>query len=106
MSKEQINELLMGAAAVALAYALYKHFKPGAATAKVSTKSATAAGASAAAGGAAFAYGEPSPFTSMQNLLTGSVNDMGSWQGVDYLAQIESAPPVYGNGPRVAGGYW
>lgn len=33
MSKEQINELLTGAAAVALAYALYKRFKQGGAAA-------------------------------------------------------------------------
>lgn len=110
MNKDQINELLTGVAAVALAYALYKHLKPGSSGAVVPSpaaiKAAAADAAQAAQAGPAFAYGAPSPFTSMTDLLTGTVNDMGSWQGVDYLATIEEAPKVYGNGPRVVGGYW
>jgi hypothetical protein len=88
MNKEQINELIMGVAVVALGYALWKNFRPGAA-AQVATKA-----------------GAPSPFTGMTDLLTGTVNDTGAFEGVNYLAQIESAAPVYGNGPRVAGRYW
>jgi hypothetical protein len=107
MNKEQIQELMMGAAMIAVVYALWRNFKP--APAKVSAKAAavtTAAGAQARAGGAAFAYGEPSPFTSMNDLLGGTVKDTGTWEGIDYLEKIESAPRVIGNGPRVAGGYW
>lgn len=98
MNKDQIQELMLGVAVVALGYALYKHFKPGA---KVAAPVSVAK-----AGGAAFAAGEPSPFTSMKDLLTGAVSDFGAYDGNNYLADIEAAAPVYGNGPRVAGGYW
>lgn len=101
MNKDQIQELMMGVAVVALGYALYKHFKPGAA---VATKAAAVSTASA--GGPAFAYGASSPFTSMKDLLTGTVHDFGEYQGENYLADMESSAPVYGNGPRVPGGYW
>ena len=57
MTSAQIQELMMGAAVVALGYALYKHFKPGAAPAvAVSTKTAAPSG--------------------LAGLLAGTVNDL------------------------------
>ena len=95
MNKDQIQELMLGAAVVALCYALYKHFRPDAPKKRA-----------AGAGGPAFAYGAPSPFTSMRDLLTGTVNDMGAFEGQTYLTDIEAAQKISGNGPRVVGGYW
>jgi hypothetical protein len=89
---------MMGAAVVALAYALYKHFKPGAAKAAPATAQPS--------GGAAFAYGAPSPFTTLADLLSGAVHDIGSFDGQNYLGTIEAGPVVAGNGPRAPGALW
>jgi hypothetical protein len=95
MNKEQIQELILGAAVVALGYALWKNFKG---SAKVSTKTA--------AGGVTVApYGAVSPFTSLTDLLTGTVSDIGAYEGVNYLGQLEAGSP-WGNGPRQPGAMW
>ncbi len=103
MNKDQINELLMGAAVVALAYALYKHFKPGA---NAAASPAPAVAPAQVGGGAAFAYGEPSPFTTLTDLLSGTVHDIGGFNGENYLADMEASTAASGNGPRRAGALW
>lgn len=103
MTKDQVQELMMGAALVALGYALWQHFKRPASPAAATSQAA----AQQQAGGAEFAYGEPSPFTTLQDLLSGAVHDIGSWNGENYLADLEAAPATAGGaGPRVPGGYW
>ena len=99
-----MQDLLMGAAVIALGYALYTHFRPASASTPIRVQTASAA--STAAGGAAFADGQVSPFTSLFDWFSGTTIDVGAFDGVNYLADMESAPPVYGNGPRVSGGYW
>lgn len=91
MSKEELNDLMMGAALVALGYALLQHFKQPAA-ALPAAGMPSPGGAAAAAGGPAFAAGEPSPFTTINDLLTGTVHDLGGYQGQNYLALTEAAP--------------
>lgn len=96
MNKDEIQELILGVAVVALGYALWKNFKGG----------AVAVGTKSSAGGVTVApYGAVSPFTSLTDLLSGTTHDIGSFNGQNYLAQMEAGSP-WGNGPRQPGALW
>lgn len=101
MNQSEVHDLMLGAVAAVLVYALYKHFKPGASAATAPAVAPVQTG-----GGAAFAYGEPSPFTSMTDLLTGAIHDIGGYDGQNYLADMEASTAASGNGPRAAGALW
>ena len=92
MSKEQTQELMMGAVLVVLAYALYRHFKPS----KVASKAPATAGIMPGEP-APKSYGDytGSPITSMLDLLAGTVTDIGAYQGKNYLDDI-SDPYISG----------
>lgn len=96
MNKETTQELMMGAVLVMLVYAAYKHFMP--APAKVATKTAQPSGQA----GQGVAIGEPapytgSPFTMLQDLLSGTTHDIGSFQGKNYLNDISEVKPYNPN---------
>lgn len=91
MTREEINDLVLGAVVVVLGYALYQHFKaqqPAAGAAP--TRASVAVGEAA---GNANTSGLNSPFTTLQDLLTGTVHDIGGFDGTNYLALME-APTV------------
>lgn len=87
MTKDDIQDLAVGAVLVVLAYAVYRHFKT--------------APAAAPAPRAGVAVGEPppSPFTTLQDLLSGTVQDIGSFGGRNYLNEIAD-PGLNGNQGR------
>jgi hypothetical protein len=87
MSRDDIHDLMLGAVVVVLGYALYKHFKQPAAPAP---SPATIAIGEAA--GNANTSGPNSPFTTLQDLLTGTVHDIGGFGGTNYLAIMEEQP--------------
>jgi hypothetical protein len=85
MTRDEINDLVLGAVVVVLGYALYKHFKaqqPAAAPSQQQIAIGEAAGNGNTTGPA-------SPFTTLQDLLTGTVHDIGGFGGTNYLALME-----------------
>jgi hypothetical protein len=102
MSKDTLQELLMGAAIVVLGYALWKHFK---------------AGQGAAPAGILPGEFNPNqqaakPF-SFADLISGTTNEnaaLASWSyhGQDYLSAL--TPTISGVAPqsvvKTGGGYW
>ncbi|MGZ4837642.1 MAG: hypothetical protein ACXVZR_03770 [Terriglobales bacterium] len=94
MSKDEVHELLMGAALVALGYALYQHFKTKPATAPMPAITTPAQ----AVENNYTTTGPSSPFTSLTDLLTGTVHDIGGFGGTNYLAQIETGGAGQGTG--------
>lgn len=83
MSKDEMHDLALGAALVILGYALYKHFKAG-----QPLPASTAAAVNAVENNYTTS-GPASPFTSLTDLLTGTVHDIGGYQGHNYLAELE-----------------
>jgi hypothetical protein len=87
MNQNQVQELIMGAALVALSYALYKHFKPGANKSPTSTPApysplATTYGPTV---GAPYDVNSPAGYMKLVDLLKGTVGDIGSYNGQNYL---------------------
>ena len=110
MKQDDVQSLMMGLVMVALGYALYKHFKPGTTAPGAAPRPAQGPGGTSQS----FAYGEPSPytgspFTALSDILSGTVIDVGSYGGRNYLNEI-SDPMLNGNGGRDSirkpGGYW
>lgn len=96
MTKDDVQSLMIGAVLAVLGYAAYKHFK-----------AAPTAVAPPAGQGAPVA--PPSPYTSLTDLLTGVVHDIGSYEGRNYLNEMAD-PLINGNGGKDSivkpGGYW
>jgi len=83
MTRDDMHDLALGAALVILGYALYKHFQAG---------QPLPASTSNAVGAVENNYttsGPTSPYTSLTDLLSGTVHDIGGWQGQNYLAGLE-----------------
>lgn len=83
MNKDQLHELLMGVAVVALGYALYKHFKPAAkapagAPAPSVVRVPTAINPSQ---GIAYNPANPGQYISINDLLAGTVHDLATTPG-------------------------
>lgn len=75
MNKEQIQELMMGAAIVALAYALWQHFKK----APNGTAGLPATGSGAALNtGVPFDTANPGQLIRLSDLLAGTVHDIAT----------------------------
>lgn len=81
MNRDDLNDLLMGVAVVALGYAVYSHFKPAA-----KAKAAQVAAAPDTPKAALLPYSS----LSLDQLLYGAANDVGAFQGHNYLALLES----------------
>ena len=99
MSKDDVQSLMMGSVLVVLSYAMVKHFQrpaaPGAAARPVQGPGGTVQN---------FAPNAPSPytgspFTVMQDLLSGRSVDIGAFEGANYLNAIAD-PMISGNGGR------
>jgi hypothetical protein len=88
MTKDDIQDLLVGAVVVALGYALWRHFKP--AQAVVAAPPAPTGPRTGVTVGAPSP--SASPFTSLTDLLSGAVHDIGGYQGRNYLDEM--ADPV------------
>lgn len=87
MSRDDVNDLILGAVVVVLGYALYKHFKVQApAASSTPTQMGIAVGEVT---GNATTSGPTSPYTSIKDLLSGAVHDIGGFDGKNYLAMIE-----------------
>ena len=101
MSKDKVQELLIGAVVVVLGYALYKHFQAApAATARPATQTPTGPAVGAFApysdryGGAQPAYqpfDDKSPYTTISDPYQGTI-DTGAFEGHNYLASLEGQP--------------
>lgn len=85
MSKDDMEQLMLGAVIAVLGYALYKHFNPSSAGPAPTSSLGVAVGEVASNGNT----GPVSPFTMLENLLTGTVHDIGGFDGTNWLAQIE-----------------
>jgi hypothetical protein len=85
MTREDIHDLALGAVLVVLGYALYRHFKAQPLPAGP-TPQQIAIGETA---GNANTSGPNSPFTTLNDLLTGTVHDIGGFGGENYLALLE-----------------
>lgn len=98
MSKEQIQELMMGAALVALGYALYTHFKkPGGVTTTPKTTPAPYSPLTTMGTVQTSPYNSASVagFMKLSEMLTGTTVDVGAYQGQQYLATPDDP---YNNG--------
>lgn len=120
MNKEQTQEIAMGAALVALAYALWKHFKPGATAKKTLDQFTQLPTVQTPFPYENQGYDQTNPggFVSIADLLKGVISDKSA--GVDsfgYIptnAEIASSvmgdPAPYGNGVdsvvKVDNGEW
>ena len=104
MNKQDIQDLIMGAAVVGLGYVLYTQFKPGA-----KTTGAAIGGMSPILGGKIGPYYDPmygAPYDqntvggsfSLAGLLSGTSNDW-TYGGTDYLSSITN-PQITGNGGK------
>jgi len=78
-----MHDLALGAALIVLGYALYKHFQ---ASQPLPASTATAV---TAVENNYTTTGPTSPYTSLTDLLSGTVHDIGGWQGQNYLAGLE-----------------
>ena len=108
MSKDAVQNLMVGAVMIVLGYAVIQHFRkpaaPGAAPRPTQGPGGTAQ---------SFAPGAPaytgSPFTAMADLLSGTTQDVGSFGGRNYLNEMAD-PMLNGNRGRdsifVAGAPW
>lgn len=83
MTRDDMHDLALGAALVILGYALYKHFQAG------QPLPASTANAVKAVENNYTTSGPTSPYTSLTDLLSGTVHDIGGWQGHNYLAGLE-----------------
>lgn len=83
MTRDDIHDLALGAALAILGYALYKHFQAG------QPLPASTATAVTAVENNYTTSGPTSPYTSLTDLLSGTVHDIGGWQGHNYLAGLE-----------------
>lgn len=83
MTRDDMHDLALGAALAILAYALYKHFQG-----SQPLPASTAAAVNAVENNYTTS-GPTSPFTSLADLLTGAVHDIGGYNGQNYLAGIE-----------------
>jgi hypothetical protein len=83
MTRDDIHDLALGAALVILGYALYKHFQSG------QPLPASTANAVTDVENNYTTSGPTSPFTSLTDLLSGTVHDIGGYQGQNYLAGLE-----------------
>lgn len=97
MTRDEMHDLLTGVAVAVLGYALYQHFK----TKPTMPAAPTVTTPAQAVENNYTTSGPASPFTSMVDLLTGTVHDIGGFGGQNYLAQIEAT----GAGQQT-GGYW
>ena len=102
MNKDALQSLAMGGVLVVLAYAAYNHFKPATAAKRP---------AQGAGGAVAPSMGVPdymtspqqtkapytgSPFTALENIFTGVTEDVGAFQGRNYLNEM-AAPLLNGS---------
>lgn len=103
MKRDDMNDILMGVAVVALGYALYRAFKPAAAPAP---RNAGVVGPGAQTQMPVYqgpqqqqapAY-TGSPFTALTDLFTGAVHDIGSYGGRNYLNEMAD-PIISGTAP-------
>ena len=94
MTNEDMKSLILGTALVVAGYAIYRQFKPA---------------ASAPAAGQGIAPGEPapSPYTTLNDLLSGAVLDIGEWGGRNYVNEMAD-PLINGNNGKdsIVRGYW
>lgn len=96
MNKDALQSLAMGGVLVVLAYAAYSHFRP--ATAAKRPAQATGGTVGASAGLPSWMTSTPqaqapytgSPFTALENLFTGVTEDVGEFQGRNYLNEMAS----------------
>lgn len=90
MKKSDIHDLMLGAVVVVLGYALYQHFKTAPSSQPYTPYGKTPMGVNVGETvGGANSDGSASPFTSLRDLLTGTVHDIGGFNGRNYLAEIE-----------------
>lgn len=114
MKKDEIQDVIIGIAVVALGYALYTKFKGG----SVSQYAAAAPGGQYAGVPTNPTYGAGfgAPYNpetvagsmGLAGLLAGTVTDIGAYNGVNYVAGMTDTA-VAGVGRDsiyVAGGYW
>jgi len=94
MNKESLQHLAMGAALVLLAYAAYSHFKTPAPAAKAAPRNTGVVGPMPMPMPSRLTEEQPeytgSPFTRLDDLLTGTTTDIGSFQGKNYLDDMEN----------------
>jgi hypothetical protein len=88
MKRDDIHDLMLGAVLVVLGYALYKHFNPTSTTTAPAVRSPMGIAVGEVMGNATTS-GPTSPFTSLKDLLSGTVHDIGGFDGTNYLAMLE-----------------
>jgi hypothetical protein len=88
MKRTEFHDLALGAALIILGYALVKHFQ--AQPAASITPTVVQATPAQAVEGNYTTSGPTSPFTSLADLLSGTVHDIGGFGGQNYLAGIEN----------------
>jgi putative effector of murein hydrolase len=101
MNKDQLQELLMGAAVVALGYALYKHLKPATAAAPRPATPATTAAAPGLLSGLL-----NGTLTGLANDSAGYFNSMGNYQSTDDQIAAAAGVDTSGNDSIVKPGAW
>lgn len=108
MKKDEIHELIMGLAVMALGYALYTRIKSGAA--------ATGGQYAGVPTNPVYGQGVGAPYNpetvagsmGLAGLLAGTVGDIGAYNGVNYVAGMTDTA-IAGIGKDsvfVQGGYW